>query len=111
MRVKVVVGAHLYEAEEDGTTKGAYTLLLQTGNECCLGQAEKVEFLEILLRKCRLRLQKHDCAAAGELSLMLTIDDLESTLCEYIKFEAARTQKDEEDDDSCEQVPKKRRSL
>ena len=83
MHVKVMVGAHLCEAEKAGTIKEAYALLLYS----------------------------RASAAAQELFLLMAIDDLESSLCEYMKFldaEAART-REHEHADSLAQATKKRR--
>lgn len=112
MNVKVVIGSHLWEVkkkkkkgEVDGEVHGAYSRMLLNvkSTSCKLSLAERVEFLHVLRRLVRVRLCKmRRSKAAGELSLVLTVADLESTLCEWMKYLRVRSQ-------MAEPHPKKRK--
>ena len=89
MDIQTVVGSHVYEYKpKDNNTIGAIKKLLMPTAACRFSKVEQRECLDILLGMAEARLRKlaNLSSAAGELSLLLVVDDLESALCEWMKF-------------------------
>ena len=91
MHVKIVVGSHLYEVREE-SVNGAYAVLLHNLGEhdARLDITARQECLSVLLGKTQEFLKDYDHRAADELRMHLTAYQLESALCEWMKFREER---------------------